>query len=126
VQAELRAAGFHEFEGSNYLCHTMKEIQASLVAARMRSNDLSVTAAIGCLLFMQSNSDPEKGEPITDYSIFLPFPTEYKNQIEENSSDFVVTQATAKAVLACYDLFNSRSIGLISTHIDDIRRAAKG
>lgn len=116
-------AGFSEFAGTNYLCHTMREIRAALTAARMKSNDLSVSTAIGCLLFINSNRDPEKSEPITDYYQFLPFPAEFQQNVSEKTQ-LNVTQQTARMITDCYGLFNSRSIGVISVVIDEIRKIA--
>lgn len=109
----------------NILCHTKKEIRTALTAARMRSNDQSVSVAIGCLLYLNSNRDPEKTETITDYSQFLPFPAEYQLQLAGNTeSGLNVSPGTARMILATYGMFNSRSIGVISTSIDEIRRIA--
>jgi hypothetical protein len=102
----------------------MPEIRIALKAVRMKSNDLSVTAAIGCLLYVNGNRDPEKSEPLTDYSQFLPFPSEFQDDVESTSGQLNVLPATARMILAYYHIFNSRSIGVISVYIDEIRKIA--
>jgi hypothetical protein len=120
----LIAGGFTEFTGYNFFCHSMKEIRICLTAIRMRSNDLSVTAAIGCTLYINSNRNPEETEPITDYSQFLPFPAEFQQQVEKTSQSLKVSPETAKMILSCYHIFNNRTVGVISVNIDEIRRIA--
>jgi hypothetical protein len=121
----LRVAGFHEFAGSEILTYTSKEIKAALTAIRMRANDYSITAAIGCFLYLSANSDPENGPMISGYSKFLPYPQEYESQISQNSQNFNISRETAQMILDNYHLLASANVAVISVHIDEIRQIAK-
>ncbi len=125
VQAELFiGTGFERFDEFNFMGNTMAEIRRYLQALRQRSNDVSVTGAMGCLIYINSNT-PKSEDKMTDFSVFLPYRAEYiEAQQQLNQSRIRLTTGTARVILAHKELFSSKVNGVYGQIMEEIKQIA--
>jgi hypothetical protein len=104
----------------------MAEIRQYLRALRQRANDFSITAAMGNMIYLNSNMG-EGGQRVTDLSIFLPHRAEYiESQQKLDQARLRMSRTTASVFMAHQHLFSAKVNGVIGSIVEDVERVLSG